>query len=92
MRTYLNQTVEEAIGQFDNTNARERAIVTESLGSFVVLDALRGKQTRGFVEKASNLTFFANQFALLELARIGFSAAEGWAIFSSGRGRRVACR
>ena len=72
MRTYLNQTVEEAIGQFDNTNARERAIVTESLGSFVVLDALRGKQTRGFVEKASNLTFFANQLALLELARIGF--------------------
>lgn len=50
-------------------------LVTESLGSFVVMDALRhappASALTEVVGRSDYLYFFANQFALLELGRIG---------------------
>ena len=48
----------------------EYVVISESLGSFVVLDAYSDENpsVRSVLDAAHNLYFFANQFALLELA------------------------
>jgi hypothetical protein len=51
----------------------EFVIISESLGSFAVLDAYRpGSAVEKVMERTYNLYFFANQFALLELGRVQF--------------------
>ena len=75
MRKPIREAIEWAFADLSKDeelrNSR-RVIVAESLGSFVVLDALYRDTpaTTQFVEETADLYFFANQFALLELARI----------------------
>jgi hypothetical protein len=79
MRAYFRQAMNEAFqyaAQAGETSVDEEfVIVSASLGSFVVLDALfnEGRPTEAAVKVATNsslLYFFANQWALLELDRI----------------------
>ena len=86
MRTLIRRAIDEAFGYaaaFDGRGAagQEFVVVCESLGSFVVLDAAADRfgdapRARDVVAATSDLYFFANQFALLELARVtGLPAA-----------------
>lgn len=61
-----------------------RIAVTESLGSFVLLDSMKLSQSKAaeFVGESADLFFIANQFALLELARINFD--EGASLAPNG--------
>jgi hypothetical protein len=83
MRTYLVAAMEQAL-QFaeagaESLAAEERVLVSESLGSFLVMEAFReeGSAARAYLEQTHLLYFFANQFALLELARIDGIAEPG---------------
>jgi hypothetical protein len=87
MRDTLHASMREAFayaGSFTDSGEdsgsrsaeQEFVIVSESLGSFVVLDALQANETdaapvRAVFERTFDLYFFANQFALLELGRLG---------------------
>jgi hypothetical protein len=86
MRTLIRRAIDEAFGYaagFEGRGAagQEFVVVCESLGSFVVLDAAGdggAPHAREVVAATSDLYFFANQFALLELARVtGLPAARG---------------
>lgn len=80
LRTYCRQALDLAFdyasrGDAGGLTEQEFVVISESLGSFAVLDAFnnlfedsRAAQRVG--ERAPDLYFFANQFALLELARI----------------------
>jgi hypothetical protein len=91
MRTYCRQALNQAFGHassYDGKGVTEQefVVVSESLGSFVVLDAFGdlfgdSHEARSVGERTADLYFFANQFALLELARIGG--------ISDGRARTV---
>ncbi|MGI8839541.1 MAG: hypothetical protein ACR2F8_01950 [Caulobacteraceae bacterium] len=78
MRTLIRRAIDEAFGfaaAFDGRGAagQEFVVVAESLGSFVVLDAAGhadAPRAREVVAATSDLYFFANQFALLELGRV----------------------
>ena len=73
MKRYLNDTIDQACVQALETGADDRyVVVSESLGSFVVLDAFAERRSGvvGVMQRTADLYFFANQFALLELARI----------------------
>lgn len=86
MRTLIRKAIDGAFGYaaaFDGRGAagQEFVVVSESLGSFVVLDAAGdrfgdARNAREVVAATSDLYFFANQFALLELGRVsGLPAA-----------------
>ena len=73
MRHYLNDMIDKACAQAIEAGPRDRyVVVSESLGSFVVLDALaeRRGSVAALLDRTADLYFFANQFQLLELARI----------------------
>jgi hypothetical protein len=84
MKTYLHRAMEKAFAyaadyEGRDTEGQEFVVVSESLGSFVVMDAfanLEGESAtvRRVVSNTSDLYFFANQFALLELGRLGRAA------------------
>lgn len=78
MRHYLRMTMDKAFDYADQGGENDQfVVVSESLGSFIVMDAYErsadGKsksRTAEVLDKTTDLYFFANQFALLELARI----------------------
>lgn len=80
MRTYLHEAMEKAFeyaGSFEGRSAAEQefVVISESLGSFVVIDALNAETptpaVKAVISETHNLYFFANQFRILELARLG---------------------
>ena len=75
MRPYLNLAMDRAFEVAGQGSSDDNAFVvmSESLGSFVVLDAMAaGSQpVANVIERSDDLYFFANQFALLELGRLG---------------------
>jgi len=74
MRAYLNKTMDLAFAMAakDTPPDQEYVVISESLGSFVVLDAYTaGEQSvRNVLDRTADLYMLANQLALLELARI----------------------
>jgi len=73
MRRYLNDAIEKACETaIADGPDDEYVIFAESLGSFVVLDAFAANHPKvvDVVERTNDLYLLANQFALLELARI----------------------
>ena len=79
MRTYTRAALDGAFEyatefQDQGVAGQEFVVVSESLGSFVVMDAAGStagaKNVRNVVLNTADLYFFANQFALLDLARI----------------------
>jgi hypothetical protein len=73
MRSYLNATMEAAFAYAaTDKSTSEYVVISESLGSFVVLDAYSEDKpsVRAVLNATHDLYFFANQFALLELARL----------------------
>ncbi|UAL10105.1 hypothetical protein [Caulobacter segnis] len=76
MRAYFHQTMEQAFAYAGRSGSKGETfvIVSESLGSFVVMDAFASSKptssVRDVMQRTYDLYFFANQFALLELARI----------------------
>jgi hypothetical protein len=80
MRAYFRKAMDEAFGYagaFDakGVGGQEFVVVSESLGSFVVMDAATNPandapNAKAVVDATSSLYFFANQFALLELGRV----------------------
>ena len=77
LKTYLIEAMNKAFAMAEAeaqaVGAEDRIVVSESLGSFVVLDAYREEDgpVREYLDRTDHLYFFANQFALLELGRIG---------------------
>ena len=79
MRVYFRSAMDKAFEHASDRRAsldnQEFVIVAESLGSFIVMDAYDNPDARqpnveAVLSRASQLYFFANQFALLELGRI----------------------
>ena len=72
MQDYLRRTMDQAFKMAsDGSGSGSKVVMSESLGSFVVMDAMTSSQAvRNFVRDSDDLYFFANQFALLELGRI----------------------
>jgi hypothetical protein len=81
MRRFIRAAMNESFVdvQASGPANAERIVVSESLGSFAVLDAMKDPHpgVRSFLERTADLYFFANQFALLELARLDGIGAEG---------------
>ena len=89
MRLYYRRAMNAAFGyaaMFDGkpVDEREFVVISESLGSFAVMDAYEHvdaphNAVRDVLDRTYLLYFFANQFALLELARVeglpGFSVS-----------------
>ena len=85
LRAYSRQALDLAFDYASRGDTRdftdqEFVVISESLGSFVVLDAFNNlfedsSAAQRVGERAADLYFFANQFALLELARIDAVAA-----------------
>jgi len=74
MRTLIAGTMQRAFALADDAakaaDAAGRVVISESLGSFAVLDSADTGPVNTYLEQTNDLYFFANQFALLELARI----------------------
>lgn len=75
MRKFIREAIDIAFAEAaaDASDSAEFVVITESLGSFVVLDAYQnaeGSAARDLLDRTDYLFFFANQFALLELARM----------------------
>jgi hypothetical protein len=80
LRTYFRRTMNlafERAAHFDDKDIdhQEFVVISESLGSFVVLDAFNNlfedsKSAEQVGLRTTDLYFFANQFALLQLGRI----------------------
>ena len=73
MRRYLNDAIDLACESALESGGDDRyVVVSESLGSFVVMDAFaeRREKVQKVLARTADLYFFANQFALLDLARI----------------------
>jgi hypothetical protein len=74
MRIYLNAAIDQAFAYAlaGRLTGEDYVVVSESLGSFVVLDAYaRGaRNVAALLDRTADLYFLANQFALLDLARI----------------------
>jgi hypothetical protein len=80
LRTYFRQAMNLAFDYAAQIDARgidtqEFVVISESLGSFVVLDAFANifedsRAGEAVGERTADLYFFANQFALLQLGRI----------------------
>lgn len=85
MRAHINDTMQQAFALAEDqaraAGVAHRVIISESLGSFAVLDSADRGPVRAYLDRTHDLYFFANQFALLELARIDglvrAGAAEG---------------
>lgn len=77
MRTHVRAAMTAAFNhaaEFEGQRNQQFVVISESLGSFAVLDALtaedRGAEVRDVLARTADIYFFANQFALLELGRI----------------------
>lgn len=74
MRQYLNAAMNQAFDiarKGSDGDEHSFVVMSESLGSFVVLDSMRDKSpVTKVMERTDYLYFFANQFALLELGRL----------------------
>ena len=73
MRSYVNASMEAAFDYArQDTDTSDYVIISASLGSFALLDAYADHKpsVRKVMNDTQYLYFFANQFALLELARI----------------------
>ncbi|HEY2050133.1 MAG TPA: hypothetical protein VGH03_12385 [Caulobacteraceae bacterium] len=76
VRSLLNEAMDKAFAYAANYERRgvddqAFAVVAESLGAFVALDAAAsGGKAREVMDSACDLWLFANQFPLLELARV----------------------
>jgi hypothetical protein len=75
MRPYFASTMEQAFGYAEDGTralaASDTVVISESLGSFIVMDSyVVGGAARRYLDRTQSLYFLANQFALLELARI----------------------
>ena len=76
VRTLLHEAMDQAFGyaaDYERRGVSEQhfAVVAESLGAFVVLDAAAVcGRAREVMDSACDLWLFANQFPLLELARV----------------------
>lgn len=87
MRTYFRQAINQAFkyaAAFDGADVagQDFVVISESLGSFVVLDAFGNvsadsPEAQSVGERTADLYFFANQYALLELGRI-HGVPESW--------------
>jgi hypothetical protein len=87
LREYFRKAVNEAFdyaSHYDkrDLNDQEFIVISESLGSFVVLDAFNdlygdSPAAKRVGERTADLYFFANQFALLELGRIDIKSSSG---------------
>ena len=82
MRRYfvaaLDQAFEYASAGAEKAGATDRVVISESLGSFLVLDAYEAQgSAQAYLDRTDDLYFFANQFALLELARIELGPPAG---------------
>jgi hypothetical protein len=82
MRTFVNGTMQRAFALAEEeamtAQATRRVIIAESLGSFAVLDSAGSGPVSAYLDQTHDLYFFANQFALLELARIeGLGRTDG---------------
>jgi hypothetical protein len=82
MKQYLHETIERACDFAAAFGEAHRApsryvVVAESLGSFIVFDAYAHAKTRvcSVLDETAHVYFFANQLALLELARLSEPAA-----------------
>jgi hypothetical protein len=81
LRQYFRKAMSDSfdyVARFDSHSVSEQefVVISESLGSFVVLDAFQNgdSRVREIGERTADLYFFANQFALLELARISIGS------------------
>jgi hypothetical protein len=82
MRHYLTMTMQQAfsiaVEGVVAGSAEDHVLIAESLGSFVVLDSIArhasgasdAPAVNAYLDRTSNIYFFANQFALLEFGRI----------------------
>lgn len=74
MRVYLNYTMDRSFAMAGDDHDDDGAgfvVMSESLGSFIVLDAMDiSPSVKDVVGRSDSLYFFANQVPLLELARI----------------------
>ncbi len=78
MQTYFRATIDKAF-EYAATDSRtggaaddEYVLIAESLGSFITLDAWHtGGATHDLLQRTAYIYLFANQFALLELGRLG---------------------
>ncbi|MBV8685408.1 MAG: hypothetical protein JOZ90_01975 [Alphaproteobacteria bacterium] len=80
MRRYISAALNAAFAMAEEgaAGAGERVIVSASLGSFAVLDSAReGGAAKAYLARTDNLYFLANQFALLELARVDVRPGSG---------------
>ena len=68
MRQYIRAAIDNAAAKAPKSGTQ--IMVTESLGSFVVMDASREPNIRSMIGQTRHFYFLANQFALLELGRI----------------------
>lgn len=82
MKRLLHETIEKACGFAADFGAEQGApsryvVVAESLGSFIVFDAYAHAKRRvsAVLDETAYVYFFANQLALLELARLSEAAA-----------------
>lgn len=71
MRHYLRMAMDLAAKRATDARADERILIAESLGSFVAMDAAQERGgTRKLVRESRHFYFLANQFALLQMARV----------------------
>jgi len=98
MRHYLALTMQQAFtvaveGVVAGT-AEDHVLIAESLGSFVVLDALSAGAVAvdAYLDRTRDIYFFANQFALLELARITNIPADGAGVLATAVDARATPR
>jgi hypothetical protein len=83
VRSLLHRAMDQAFSYAADYERRglggqQFAVIAESLGAFVALDAAAaGGRAREVTDSACDLWLFANQFPLLELARVAHLRAEG---------------
>jgi hypothetical protein len=72
VRESLNQAFSLAAQQQHGLAEPEYIVISESLGSFAVLDAFESNEpsVKAVLDRTHNLYFLANQFALLDLGRV----------------------
>lgn len=68
MRQFIRTAIDKAAANAPKSGVQ--IVVTESLGSFAVMDASREENVEALVKQTRHFYFLANQFALLELGRI----------------------
>jgi hypothetical protein len=84
MRSYFQKAMRGAFGAsltVEDLDRRRFVIISESLGSFVTLDAFGSDVSNsifsGILRRTYDLYMFANQYALLELGRVDLGSSGG---------------